>query len=76
MVFGAIPLLPFLVQDSGDLATTFMYSSFGTFGALVTLGLLKWRVIGAKFWASITEVVLVGGTAAVLAYFVGTFFAL
>lgn len=76
MVFGAIPLLPFMLQDSGDPATAFMYSSLGTFGALVTLGLLKWRVIGAKFWASITEVVLVGGTAAVLAYFVGTFFAL
>lgn len=76
MVFGAIPLLPFMLQDSGDPATAFLFSSIGTFGALVTLGLLKWRVIGAKFWASITEVVLVGGTAAVLAYFVGTFFAL
>ena len=44
--------------------------------ALIVLGLLKWRVIGAKFVASLTEVVLVGGTAAVLAYFVGTFFAI
>lgn len=76
MVFGAIPLLPFILQDSGDPATAFMYSSLGTFGALVALGLLKWRVIGAKFAASLIEVVLVGGTAAVLAYLVGTFFAL
>ena len=75
MVFGAVPLLPFMFQSDGDAATAFTLSSFGTLAALVLLGLLKWRVIGAKFWASITEVVLVGGTAAVLAYFVGTFFA-
>ena len=46
----------------------------GTFLALVTLGLLKQKVIGAKFFASLLEVVEVGGTAAVLSYYVGTFF--
>lgn len=76
MIFGTIPLLPFILQESGDPATTFMYSSIGTFLALVTLGLLKWRVIGTKLKASMIEVVSVGGTAAVLAYFVGTFFAM
>ncbi len=76
MIFGAIPLLPFMLQENGDPATAFMYSSIGTFLALVTLGLLKWRVIGAKFGASLFEVVAVGGTAAVLAYLVGTFFAM
>jgi len=40
------------------------------------LGLLKWRVIGSRFWASLLEVVLVGGTAAVLAFVVGSFFSL
>jgi VIT1/CCC1 family predicted Fe2+/Mn2+ transporter len=75
MVFGSIPLLPFMVANSGDAATTFMYSSIGTFIALVVLGLLKWRVIGSKLGASLFEVVAVGGTAAVLAYYVGTFFA-
>lgn len=75
MVFGSIPLLPFMLATSGDAGTTFMYSSIGTFFALVTLGLLKWRVIGSKLGASLFEVVAVGGTAAVLAYYVGTFFA-
>ena len=75
MLFGAVPLLPFMLQDAGDPATAFFYSSVGTFLALLLLGLLKWRVIGAKLAASLTEVVLVGGTAAVLAYLVGTFFA-
>lgn len=76
MVFGAIPLLPFILQENGDATTTFIYSSIGTFVALVILGLLKWRVIGEKLTASLFEVVLIGGTAAVLAYFVGTFFAM
>lgn len=76
MVFGAIPLLPFMWQESGDAQAAFMMSSAGTFLALIALGLLKWKVIGAKFYASLFEVVAVGGTAAVLAYFVGTFFAL
>jgi len=76
MSFGAIPLLPFMFQESGDPGSAFLLSSIGTFFALVTLGLLKWKVIGANFLASLFEVVAVGGTAAVLAYYVGTFFAL
>ena len=76
MVFGAIPLLPFMLQEAGDPKTAFLFSTFGTFCALVTLGLLKWRVIGARLMASLFEVVAVGGTAALLAYFVGTFFAI
>jgi VIT1/CCC1 family predicted Fe2+/Mn2+ transporter len=74
MVFGTIPLLPFMVKTTFDPSLAFLYSSLGTFIALVLLGLLKWRVLGARCWASLAEVVLVGGTAAVLAYFVGTFF--
>ncbi len=76
MIFGSIPLLPFMLQSSGDAQATFTYSSIGTFIALVLLGLLKWKVVGTRLYSSISEVVLVGGTAAVLAYFVGTFFAM
>jgi VIT1/CCC1 family predicted Fe2+/Mn2+ transporter len=76
LVFGAIPLLPFMLQTEGSALTAFIFSSIGTLGALIALGLLKWRVIGSKLIPSLTEVVLVGGTAAVLAYFVGTFFSL
>lgn len=75
MIFGAIPLLPFIFQENGDAGTAFLYSCIGTFMSLVALGILKWRVIGDQLRQSLTEVVLVGGTAAVLAYFVGTFFA-
>ena len=75
MLFGAIPLLPFMVFQSGDPQTVFIYSCVGTFVALVVLGLLKWRVVGGKLQSSLLEVILVGGTAAILAYYVGTFFA-
>lgn len=76
MVFGAIPLLPFMLQAEGDPRTAFLFSVGGTFLALVALGLLKWRVIGTRFWPSLLEVILVGGVAAVIAFSVGTFFSL
>ena len=75
MIFGAIPLLPFMLQEEGDPGTAFMYSIIGTACALVLLGIMKWRVTGRALAASLFEVVAVGGTAAVLAYLVGTFFA-
>jgi VIT1/CCC1 family predicted Fe2+/Mn2+ transporter len=76
MIFGSVPLLPFILQESGDPAVAFTYSIIGALIALILLGVLKWRVIGSAFLASMFEVVAVGSTAAVLAYFVGTFFAL
>ncbi len=74
MIFGAIPLLPFMFDENGGAADAFTYSCIGTFIALIILGLLKWKVIGTKLNASLFEVVAIGVTAASLAYFVGTFF--
>lgn len=71
MVFGAIPLLPFMIISEGSTAYIFKLSVIGTFTALVILGLLKWRVIGDRLASSLAEVILVGGTAAILAYLVG-----
>jgi hypothetical protein len=48
----------------------------GTFAALIALGLLKWRVVGSGLFASLTEVIAVGGSAATIAFFVGSFFSL
>lgn len=76
MVFGVIPLLPFIVLGEGAAETTFLYSAFGTFLALVLLGLLKWQVIGTRFVPTLLEVVVVGGVAATLAFYVGTFFSI
>ena len=75
MVFGTIPLLPFILSTQGSAETVFMFSSIGTCLALVALGVLKWRVIGTKLSSSLFEVIIVGGVAALIAFYVGTFFA-
>ena len=75
LVFGAIPLLPFIFASAEALpSTVFVYSVAGTFGALLLLGLLKWKVVGSSLFKSLGEVVLVGATAAFVAFFVGSLF--
>lgn len=74
LIFGSIPLIPFMLFGSGDPQTIFYYSVAGTFVALITLGLLKWKIVGSALRNSLFEVVLVGSVAASVAYFVGTFF--
>jgi len=75
LVFGAIPLIPFMLATTASAREVFILSAVGTFLALVVLGLMKWRVLGNKFVKSLFEVILIGGTAAIVAFFVGTFFA-
>ncbi len=74
LVFGVIPLLPFIITSEAPANVVFLYSVLGTFTALVLLGLLKWQVVGTGLWKSLFEVVIVGGVAAIVAFFVGTFF--
>lgn len=74
LVFGAIPLIPFMTMTTADPQFVFQLSSAGTFAALVLLGLLKWRIVGSSLGKSLLEVVLVGGTAALIAFAVGSFF--
>ena len=72
--FGAIPLLPFILAGDASTEAVFQYSILGTFTALVTLALLKWQIVGTGLGKSLLEVVLVGGAAAVIAFFVGSLF--
>lgn len=74
--FGIIPLLPFLLTDSLDAQSLFKISSFGTFLALVTLGLFKQEVVGGSTLRIVGEIVVVGGAAALVAFLVGTLFAI
>jgi len=76
LVFGVIPLLPFLFFGGSSASVLFVYSIIGTFFALVLLGIMKWKVVGAGLKTSLFEVVVVGSAAATVAYFVGTFFSL
>lgn len=74
VVFGFIPLIPFVFFGSASQGTVFEMSLVATFTALVLLGILKWKVIGTKFVNTVLEVVLIGGVAAGIAFFVGTLF--
>lgn len=73
LVFGAIPLIPFLIMES-DARTAFLASSALTIFALVLLGILKWKIIGGKLVRSVLEIVFVGSIAAVAAFIVGVLF--
>lgn len=74
IVFGVIPLLPFIVFGSFDPSTAFQFSAMGAGAALVLLGILKWKIVGTKLVKSVGEIVVVGGSAASIAFFVGTLF--
>lgn len=73
LVFGFIPLIPFITFDSGT-EGAFLWSSIGALVALILLGLLKWKVIGGGLVRSVLEIVVLGGVAAVVAYIVGSLF--
>ncbi|MEX2341289.1 MAG: VIT1/CCC1 transporter family protein [Candidatus Paceibacterota bacterium] len=74
LVFGAVPILPFVFLGDVSATLVFQVSAVGTFLALVLLGLLKWKMVGTGIVRSLMEVVLVGSVAATIAFFVGTFF--
>lgn len=72
MLFGSIPLLPYLfLGSSPDL---FTYSATASFAALILLGIIRGKIVQENMLQSILEIVAVGSIAASLAYFVGTFF--
>ncbi len=71
-IFGFIPLLPYLLEFS--ITHSFMISIAGTMSALILLGLLKGKVLGGHITKSVLEVILIGGTAALVAFLVGTLF--
>lgn len=72
VIFGAIPLAPIIIL--GETQGIFVVASVFTFGALVLLGLLRWRTTRESIVRSVGEIVLLGGVSAVVAYLVGTFF--
>lgn len=74
IVFGAIPLTPYIFFGSHE--HTFTYAVIATILALILLGLLRWRVTRDSLWRSVGEILLIGGTSAFIAYIVGTLFRL
>lgn len=72
LFFGSIPLIPYFIDPSNPQA--FIYAIGATFGALLLLGLLRWRVTGESILRSLGETILIGGFSASIAYIVGIFF--
>ncbi|MDP7151972.1 MAG: VIT1/CCC1 transporter family protein [Paracoccaceae bacterium] len=69
LVFGCIPLLPYVLQMPLDQA--FWASVAATAGALLLLGLFRWRITREGLSRSVFETLLVGGVCALVAYSVG-----
>lgn len=69
--FGFIPLIPYIIARGNE---KFELSVLFTLMALTLLGILRFRVTGQNLLRSTLEIVLLGGTAATIAYFVGTLF--
>lgn len=72
LIFGLIPILPYVVLEANQ--TTFLVSVVATFGALFSLGLLRWYATLERLVACLAETVLVGGICAAVAYGVGLLF--
>ena len=74
IIFGSVPLIPYFLLEPTD--TTFQLSVIATFLALVSLGLIRWKVTNETMFRCVGETVLVGGICAIVAYGVGLAFAL
>lgn len=72
IVFGFIPLIPYFFNT--DPSEAFVYSSLFTAGALALLGAFRAFTTKDSYFISIIETLIIGGTAAVLAYIVGLLF--
>jgi len=73
VIFGFIPLVPYLFLANTGIPL-FTVSCIGAGLALLTLGVLRWKITKEAIVRSIGETVLVGTVAASVAYIVGSFF--
>jgi len=73
ILFGSVPLIPYFLRDPTK--ETFYLSVFATLGALVALGLLRWKATNETVSRCVGETVSVGGICAVVAFGVGLVFA-
>ncbi len=70
IVFGILPLLPF-INSSLNPSDAFFVSGFFTFLALIILGLVRWSTTRGDLFRSVGEIVLVGGLASLVGFIVG-----
>lgn len=70
VVVGVIPLLPYFF--TGFTANAFMYSGIATGFALFGVGVLRTKFTGGNPYGAGGEMLLIGGSAAVVAFFFGS----
>lgn len=68
---GFMPLLFFVLSYAFEIKSTFMFSTIITGLSLFIVGALRVKITGQKWFTSGFEMLLVGGTAATIAYMVG-----
>jgi len=73
VAMGALPLIAFAYDllTPGELGAPFLWASVSAAIGFVIVGALKARFVDQRWWASALETLLVGGSAAGLAYLVG-----
>lgn len=72
VILGFIPLAPFLLVPFLGLHTyTFVFSAVLTATAFLTVGFIKGRITNKNKWRSAFQVLLIGGIAAAIAFYVG-----
>lgn len=69
VIFGAVPLVPYFLMEASPRA--FSLSVLATFGALVSLGLLRWNATSESLARTVAETVVLGAVCAAVAFFVG-----
>lgn len=72
VTFGFIPLLPYIFLPNNS--NHFLNSVTATLMALMLLGVLRWKISQHKWYRSIGETLVLGGSAATVAFFVGSWF--
>lgn len=72
LFFGLLPLIPYVVIR--ETPNVFLFSLTTTASALTLLGILRWKVTRQHILRSLSETLLLGGLAALVAYFVGSLF--
>ena len=70
--FGVIPIIPYFFMT--DITRVFLISIIFTLGALICLGAIRAYTTKESYIISIIETILIGGTAAALAYIIGILF--
>lgn len=71
LIFGFVPLIPFVFYTSSSASDSFLISSFGTAGAFFIMGSLRRLIIDKNFFALGLETLLVGSLASAISYGIG-----